>query len=348
MNRWPAALAVTMVALAGCANESGRPQSAATTVTPPTIGSTPSPATAATTTTVATATTTLATATTVRRTTTTAAPRPARLPVPAPLAPLAAPALPGEGAWMPAGNPFANGFGLYTTYLRPAAGSPPAGIAWIDPAVTRFALYAGVGEPAGAWPRQGAVPAALQPALLAAFNSGFKIYSYQTGWYDQGRSAVALQPGRASFVIFANGAATVADWGRDAALGPDVVAVRQNLALMVDHGVVAPSVGSPSSWGAVLGGGVLTWRSGVGVTAAGDLVYVAGPDLTPAGLAHLLVAAGAVRAMELDINPEWVSFSSFRHAGHVISGTNLLSGMYFSPAHYLEPFSRDFFAVFAR
>jgi hypothetical protein len=268
--------------------------------------------------------------------------------VPVRIAPLAAPPLPGEGAWTPAGNPLVNGYGVYTSFLRPAAGNPAAGIAWIDPAATRISLYAGVGEPGGVWPQQGAVPVGRQPSLLAAFNSGFKIYSYQTGWYDQGRAAVALQPGRASLVIFANGTATVADWGRDAAHGPDVVAVRQNLSLLVDHGTVSPSAGSPWLWGAVLGGGVLTWRSGVGVTAAGDLVYVAGPALTPVALADLLLAARAVRGMELDINPEWVSFSSFRHAGGAITGSNLLSAMYFSPAHYLEPYSRDFFAVFAR
>jgi hypothetical protein len=242
----------------------------------------------------------------------------------------------------------ANGYAIYTTQLRPSGGYPVAGVAWIDPNAARFSLYAGTAEPAGAWPQQGDVSGAQQPALLAAFNSGFKIYSYQTGWYDQGHTAVQLQPGRASFVIFANGTATVADWGRDVALGPNVVAVRQNLTLIVDHGAVSPSVESPWQWGAVLGGGAVTWRSGVGVTAAGDLVYVAGPDLSPATLGQLLVTARAVRAMELDINPEWVSFSSFRHASGGIIGTNLLSGMYYSPNHYLQPYSRDFLAVFAR
>jgi hypothetical protein len=189
--------------------------------------------------------------------------------------------------------------------------------------------------------------------LLAAFNGGFRIYVYQTGWYDQGRSAVPLHTGAASLVIFADGTATVADWGRDALAGSAVVAVRQNLTLLVDHGVAVPTAADPYRWGAVLGGGAFTWRSGVGVTAAGDLVYAAGPGLDPAALARLLVAAGAVRAMELDINPEWVSFSTFAHVGSTggggsIGGVNLLAGMYLAPAHYLQPYSRDFFAVFAR
>jgi hypothetical protein len=197
------------------------------------------------------------------------------------------------------------------------------------------------------------VAATEQAALLAAFNSGFKIYSYRTGWYDHGVTAMALQAGAASLVIFADGTATVASWGRDVTLGPSVVAVRQNLRLLVDGGVAASTVDAYRLWGAVLHGGAQTWRSGIGVTAGGALVYVGGPALDPAALAQLLIAAGAVRAMELDINPEWVSFSLFAHAGGASGGpitaaSNLLASMYEQPGHYLGPFSRDFFAVFAR
>ncbi len=270
---------------------------------------------------------------------------------PVPALPKPAP-IPGGAAWQPAGARLAGGYAIYTTYLSPASGFPAAGVGWIDHAATRLALYAGTSEPYGTWPQQGAVGVGETPMLLAAFNSGFKIYSYDTGWYEQGRSAIALQPGAASLVIFTNGSATVGEWGRDVTLGPTVAAVRQNITLLVDHGEPSPAANDPGQWGAVLGGGSYTWRSGVGVTASGDLVYVAGPDLDPMLLARLLVAAGSIRAMELDINPEWVSFSSFTHAGGVaggglITGANLLSGMYFSPSHYLQPFSRDFFAVFA-
>ena len=267
---------------------------------------------------------------------------------------MASPPLPGEGVWQPAaGGRLARGYAIYTTQLRAGVGYSPAGIAWIDSAATRMALYAGTGEPYGVWPQQGAVAITQLPTLLAAFNSGFKIYSYNTGWYDQGRAAMPLQVGAASLVIFANGTATVADWGRDVSLGPTVAAVRQNLTLLVDHGAAAANVTAPGQWGAVLGGGAATWRSGLGVTAAGDLVYAAGPYLDPGALARLLIAAGAVRAMELDINPQWVSFSTFAHAGGtagagITTANNLLAGMYYQPGHYLQPYSRDFFAVFAR
>jgi hypothetical protein len=288
------------------------------------------------------------TTTSTGATTTTTAP----LPAPASITPIALPTLQGEGQWQPAGDRLAGGWAIYTTQLRPAVGYPPSGVAWIDSAATTVALYAGTTEPHGSWSHQGEVAPAQQSTLLAAFNAGFRVYAYDTGWYADGRAALPLQSGKASFVIFANGTATVADWGRDVQQGPSVIAVRQNLGLLVDAGAPVPTVSSPGLWGAVFGGGVLTWRSGVGVTAAGDLVYVAGPDLTPASLARLLVAAGAVRAMELDINHEWVSFATFTHSGGLGGGTpigaNLIPGMYYSPNHYVAPYSRDFFAVWAR
>jgi hypothetical protein len=54
--------------------------------------------------------------------------------------------------------------------------------------------------------------------------------------------------------------------------------------------------------------------------------------------------------MQLDVKPEWVSFATFSRtgAGGALIGTNLLAGMYYAPTHYLERYSRDFFAVFAK
>jgi hypothetical protein len=57
--------------------------------------------------------------------------------------------------------------------------------------------------------------------------------------------------------------------------------------------------------------------------------------------------------MQLDINPDWVSFATYAHVGDTLPGPitqgyNALPGMNFAPSHYLQPFSRDFFAVFAR
>jgi hypothetical protein len=66
-------------------------------------------------------------------------------------------------------------------------------------------------------------------------------------------------------------------------------------------------------------------------------------------LALRLVGTGCVRAMELDIDPEWVSFATYVHSGSAISpAASLLPNTYFSQSHYLESASSDFIAVFSR
>jgi hypothetical protein len=290
--------------------------------------------------------------------TTTTAPPPPPPPPPADAQLLASAPVPGEGHWVPAGRvavwaPDGRPNGtvpvVYTTTLRPGNGSSPTGLAWINTKLTKTVLYAGTGEPAGAWPAQGAIDPTVRPQLVAAFNSGFRLGTASGGWYTAGRAALPLQDGYASLAIHADGSATVGLWGRDVTLTPDVVSVRQNLHLLVDGGAPA-NLGS--SWGATLGGGSNVWRSALGVDGGGNLIYAGGPALDPAGLAHVLVAAGCVRAMELDINPQWVSFSTYAPVPLAppdqVQGTPLLAGMNYGPTHWLEPSSRDFLAVFTR
>jgi hypothetical protein len=212
----------------------------------------------------------------------------------------------------------------------------------INGAITRPVLYAGSAEPGGAWPFQTAVAPHEQTMLVAAFNSGFHTGSSGGGWFDHGRTAVPLRLGAASLVIKADGAATVGVWGRDASLTPDVVSVRQNLTLLVDGGA---NLGASGYWGATLGGVRYTWRSAVGVDGAGNLIYAGGPGLDGPGMAQVMIQAGAVRAMELDINPQWVSFCYYAGAG---AGNVLLPGMNYGPSHWTSGSSRDFIAVLLR
>ena len=136
-------------------------------------------------------------------------------------------------------------------------------------------------------------------------------------------------PGAASFVIYKNGQVNIGDWGTDVSMSPSVEAVLQNVVLLVDHGQLAPSATYTDNaiWGYTLGGGYVVPRSGIGVTADGALVYVAGPALTARSLAESLQRAGAVRAMTLDINPEWVTFNFYSHAAGHPSRTDRLKAL---------------------
>jgi hypothetical protein len=86
-------------------------------------------------------------------------------------------------------------------------------------------------------------------------------------------------------------------------------------------------------------------RSGFGVTASGMEIYVGGPSLSVCSLGRILLAAGVVRGMELDINPNWVAGACFHdHPGGPPSGFRLFPGEQVSAAHYLVASSRDWFS----
>jgi hypothetical protein len=172
------------------------------------------------------------------------------------------------------------------------------------------------------------------------------------GFFLHGRTAKPLQPGAESLVIYANGRVAMGTWGQEVAMRPSVIAVLQNLVPIVDNGQPAPNATYADSriWGATLGANTVVARSGLGVTASGALVYVAGPALTARSLAESLQRAGAVRAMTLDINPEWVTFNFYRHRAtdlSSVSASKLYPQMQRPATRYLGPRheSRDFFMV---
>ncbi len=284
---------------------------------------------------------------------------PSPLPAPAPIAPLASPPLPGEGDWHPAGRLVGGHPAIYEAFLRPDAvhTSLVVGVAWMDTKLLRATLYSGSYIPGGGpYPDTAPVSPIAARSLVAAFNAGFVMKDAQGGYYTDGRTEVPLRSGAASFVVDKNGNATIGAWGTDVTMTPEVASVRQNLDLLVDHGKAVPGLdpNDTTQWGFTLGNAVYVWRSGLGVTADGALVYVAGPGLNITTLADLLVRAGAVRAMELDINTDWVSFSTYvpptpNGMASAANGSDLLADMTGTPARWFEPWwSRDFITMSAR
>lgn len=266
------------------------------------------------------------------------------------LPPMVPGAPPSQGTWYPVGTNSGPGYAVFGTQVTPSPGAPPVAVAWVNQAETKVSLFAGTSQPGGSWPEEGYVPPALQGQLLAAFEGGFQFSSSNGGWYAAGRVGIPLRNGAASLVSYDNGTLNIGAWGSDVTMTPAVYAVRQNLIPLVANGQVVPqALQDPlSTWGFSLGNLLSTWRSGVGITASGNLIWAGGPGLSPENLGQVLVWAGAIRGMQLDINPDWVSFATFTHNYGSTTGSNLLSTMYFSPSHYLSPFWRDFVAVFAR
>ncbi len=280
------------------------------------------------------------------------------LPTPASIAPFASPPVAGEGRWSPVGRTVDGLPAVYETMLRPDAihTSYVVAVAWMDTELLKAALYSGSAIPGGG-PYTHTAPISPSDAttLVAAFNAGFLMSDAEGGYYTDAKTIIPLRTGAATFVVYNNGSATVGQWGRDVTMGPDVVSVRQNLDLLVDNGHVVPAAydANSSQWGATLGNALYVWRSGLGVTADGALVYVGGPGLDILDLANILERAGAVRAMELDINTDWVNFSSYQPSNPggpatLANGTTLVPGMTGGPGRYFESWwARDFITMSA-
>lgn len=221
-----------------------------------------------------------------------------------------------------------------------------AQVAWMDPHLVRPVVVLGTGDPGGPWPWGGVVDPASRPFLVAAFNGGFQFRDFVGGVLTFGRSFRELAAGQGSLVVFADGSFTVGEWGRDVGPGPNVVAVRQNLPLLVDNGAPVPAAANPGAWGGSVAG-VATMRSALGVATNGALVW-AGGRLSPLDLANALIAAGAVRGMQMDINPDWVHFNRYQPSGGgAVTGIPVFGAT--GPDRYLvRPDSRDFVALLIR
>jgi hypothetical protein len=268
--------------------------------------------------------------------------------------PLAGSPVNNEGVWQPFGNAAHGTTAMQVAYLRPDAvhGTVLAAVVRIDQSAARFRLVPGLQEPGhGPWPDGNRVSPTESPLLLAGFNSGFRIADARGGFFEKGTTIGTLRSGAASLVIAKDGSLNIAQWGRDVSATDNPVAVRQNLDLIVDAGKLAPGLkdNAGDRWGKTVGNELYVWRSGVGIDANGRVLYAASAGLSVESLAGLLQRAGAVRAMELDINHSWVSFNAFLHdPSGQIRGTKLLDGMSKPASRFLGPDSRDFIAVVAR
>jgi hypothetical protein len=227
----------------------------------------------------------------------------------------------------------------------------PVTLARFDAGSVVFDLHVGTSDPpanlAALPPDRGPALATDEtPFLLAAFNGGFKANAGPGGVEVQGQPVTPLVAGKASFVIDVNGTAHIGVWGSALPVpGEQVASVRQNLAPLITNGVPNPTIDIPADWGATVNGSMIVARSAVGQDAAGNIIYAGGTSLLPADLSAALVSAGAVNAMQLDINPEWVQLDATGGAGGPLVAQ--VPGQNRPASQYLSGWTRDFFVVMA-
>ena len=59
-------------------------------------------------------------------------------------------------------------------------------------------------------------------------------------------------------------------------------------------------------WGDVVNANDDVWRSGLGITPSGALVYVGGPGMSLSDLANVMLRSGVEEGMGLDYGLDWV------------------------------------------
>ncbi len=251
-------------------------------------------------------------------------------------------------AWFRADS-WAPGAPIYLTHFRPvpAQASIVAYAAWIRSTSTQIALYPGYKGPGDTPLNRGPemVPTSARSRLLATFNSGFYETDHAGGFYVNRTLYFPMVRGEATLVRYRSGRVDVISWAGPARPGPDVLVARQNLALLVSNFRPTHLSANNALWGLTLHGVPDVWRTALGVDASGNLIYAAAPAQTSSSLARIMVQLGCVRAMELDINPEWPIFVSYGAPGAANPHLDVPNPNQI-PGRFLYPSTKDFFAVF--
>src|SRR5581483_8778382 len=264
--------------------------------------------------------------------------------------PVFAHALRGEGVWQPTAPPLRGRAPVLVTTFRTEVDYPRivAYVAWFDHTRTSLTWYPGRYEPPRA-PVRGpmSIPPAERWRLLATFNGGFIYRDGRNGSSIGGVQYEPLKDGLATMVAYRDGRVDVKTWNGGPVAGRQIAFARQSLPLIVDHGRLNPALNDSSQWGFTLGNAVRVWRTGAGVDRRGNLIYAAADNQTVITLAKILQRAGAVRAMQLDINPEWPTLITYTHR-HGLVPLKVVPNYQQPSTRYLVPDDRDFFAVYRR
>ncbi len=263
----------------------------------------------------------------------------------------------GEGEWLPIDVPqFPKDVVLARTFLRTDPQRPYAIVTLIriNMKMLKLSAVAGTKEPGGGEgnPGPGKIPQDIQASggLVAAFNGGFQEKDGNYGMVVGNKTYLPLLKGLATLVVDKNYNLSIIDY-EGQPVGQDNIAIRQNGGMLVEDSQIIPSLNNQQYgiWGRTTTNSMYTWRSGIGITAKGNLIYAVGPSLVPETLAAALQRAGAVNAMQLDINPFWVRFVVFNPywQGKYIH-YSILKNMYDGGTNFLQGYQKDFFYLYKR
>ncbi|MGH7438047.1 MAG: hypothetical protein ACRENE_20385, partial [Polyangiaceae bacterium] len=244
---------------------------------------------------------------------------------PAPIKTPIAPALPGEGRWIPLDGdrfitPTASGAtpAFVTSYVRPSRERPDVRVyvtLW-DSRQLALHMEAGTIEPISANGEHGPGIVPRKPEVMrrfvAAFNGGFQAQHGEYGMESNGVEYLPPKPYAATVVELRDGSNGFGAWPSSAVVPDDVVALRQNLTALVQDGRFNP-------WGRVWWGGtppgwpdqIHSARSALCMTTEGFGGYFYSTNISAEDLGAAMLDARCAFGIHLDMNPGHAGFEFY-------------------------------------
>jgi hypothetical protein len=275
--------------------------------------------------------------------------------------------LPGEGEWRPVAHPFLERLKVpkdaetppayfYETFIRPDPKRPYAKLTLIAMDMRQLELGMQAGyedpEPLTGPPGPGRLPddPGILDRVVATFNGAFKTTHGAYGMMVNHRVLLPPMPGAASVVITEDGRTGLGSWPRTPDIPNEITSYRQNLDPLVEDGRANPT--GRYIWGWQLEGtSVLTQRTALCVTPAGQLYYAWAEEIDGPTLGKALRQAGCEYGIHLDMNPGHCGFVYTRIVDAKANKFQLKlanSDMGITPDKYVRWSAKDFFYVMLR
>lgn len=241
------------------------------------------------------------------------------------------------------------------TFVRPDPTRPYAFVTLVqmDMGKLQLAAVAGIKQPGGPVgnPGPGVIPQDIVKSgnLVAAFDGGFQFKDGGYGMVVGEKTYLPLINNVGTLIRYTDSSLKIINYtGQD--LGKNVTFVRQNCPILIENGNISIlNENNKKLWGRTFNADIYTWRSGIGLTKGGNLIYAVGNNLSPLTLSSALKMAGAENAIQLDINPFWVRFNIFEPNGlGKYKTTTLTKDLKDGSKAYLEGYSKDFFYIYKR
>jgi hypothetical protein len=246
---------------------------------------------------------------------------------PAPLEPIFAKPLAGEGQWLSLDDdPFVrkgpDGRAPFSfTFLRPDPSRPFAQayvVLW-DPRRLELHLAGGTDEPRSARGEHGTGRIPRDPKVLSrlagAFNGAFRTRHGEFGMGAEGTTYLPPRPYAATVATLDDGSTVFGTWPDSPAIPSNVTSFRQNMTALVQAG--APNPYHRHYWGGVPDGWVaesFTVRTALCLTKESFVAYIYGTALDPGTLMRAAAAARCDYAIHLDMNAGHTGFEFYRAA----------------------------------